>query len=295
VTVVVVAHPCWVARVIPYTRSISALVMDTAPATSKFRCSRSARLSRSSHGLAASTRMPAGTLMKKIQVQFSVLVRAPPSSTPAAPPLPDAAPHTPSARLRSLPSRKVVVRIDSAAGDRSAAPSPCRERNAIREPADQDSPSSSELTVNNASPTMNNRRRPSRSASRPPSSSTPPKKIAYAVITHCRPSDENPRSVCIDGSATFTIATSRTTMNWAATITASASQRLGSEPLSLSGSASEMLLAIRFSSISLGNSTIDRDNSGPITYISCLASQSPRRTGASRLGSPTSCWPRAGS
>ena len=166
--------------------------------------------------------MPIGTLRKKIHDQPRPLVSAPPSSTPAAPPLPEAAPQMPSARLRSRPSRNVVVRIDSAAGDSSAAPSPCSERKTISEPSDQASPSSRELTVNRASPVRNMRRRPTRSASRPPSKSTPPKKIAYAVMTHCRLSWEKFRSVLIDGSATFTIATSSTTMNWAVTITASA-------------------------------------------------------------------------
>ena len=80
--------------------------------------------------------------------------------------------------------------------------------------------------MNRAKPAMNKRLRPSRSASRPPSRSTPPKKIEYAVITHCRLVSEKWRSVLIDGSATFTIATSRTTMNCAATTTASPSQRL---------------------------------------------------------------------
>ena len=98
-------------------------------------------------------------------------------------------------------------------------------RNAISEPSDHARPSSRELAVNSASPTMNNRRRPNRSASRPPSSNTPPKTIEYAVITHCRLTCEKCRSVLIEGSATFTIATSRTTMNWATTISASTIQR----------------------------------------------------------------------
>jgi hypothetical protein len=55
--------------------------------------------------------------MKKIQDQLSALVSAPPSRTPAAPPLPEAAPQIPSATLRSRPSLKVVVRIDRAAGE----------------------------------------------------------------------------------------------------------------------------------------------------------------------------------
>ena len=55
-------------------------------------------------------------------------MRTPPSSTPAAAPKPPTAPQTPSAMLRSLPSAKVVVRIDSAAGEMIAAPRPWSAR-----------------------------------------------------------------------------------------------------------------------------------------------------------------------
>ena len=116
--------------------------------------------------------------MKKIHDQPSEPVSAPPSSTPAAPPLPEAAPQTPSATFRSRPSRNVVVRIESAAGDSSAAPSPWRARNAISDPEDQAIPSSSELTVKSARPAMNIRRRPRRSDIRPPSRSAPPNMTA---------------------------------------------------------------------------------------------------------------------
>ena len=119
-----VAHPSCAARVIAYTSSISPAVIEVAPATSKCRWLSLARLSRSSHGLTAKTAMPTGMLMKKIHDQLSQLVSTPPSSTPAAPPLPDAAPQTPSAMFRSRPSWNVVVRIESAAGESSAAPSP---------------------------------------------------------------------------------------------------------------------------------------------------------------------------
>ena len=173
----VVPQPCWTARVIAYTSSISPPVIEMAPGTSKCRWVTPATLSRTSRGVSASTSAPTGTLMKKIQDQSSELVSAPPSSTPAAPPLPETAPQIPSAKLRSLPSGKVVVRIDSAAGESSAAPSPWRARKAISEPSDQASPSSSELTLKSVSPAMNRRRRPSRSAMRPPSSRTPPNMI----------------------------------------------------------------------------------------------------------------------
>ena len=102
----------------------------------------------------------------------------PPSSTPTAPPLPEAAPITPSALLRSRPSRNVVTMIESAAGASSAPPRPCSARVTISAPADQASPESSEPTVNTATPAMNSRLRPSRSARRPPSSSVPPNTIA---------------------------------------------------------------------------------------------------------------------
>ena len=147
-----VPQPCWAARVRPYTSSIKPLVIDAAPARSKCRCSRLARLSRSRNGVRPITSRPTGTLMKKIHDQLRPLVSAPPSSTPAAPPLPDAAPQIPSATLRSRPSVNVVVRIDSAAGERSAAPRPCTDRNAISELSDHARPSSSELTVKMARP-----------------------------------------------------------------------------------------------------------------------------------------------
>ena len=116
--------------------------------------------------------------MKKIHDHASVLVRKPPSRTPAAAPLPETAPQTPSAMLRSRPSAKVVVRIESAAGASSAPPRPCVARKAISDASDHAKPASSELTVKRAMPAMKRRRRPSRSAIRPPSSRKPPNMIA---------------------------------------------------------------------------------------------------------------------
>src|SRR3954447_5572657 len=73
------------------------------------------------------------------------------------------------------------------------------------------------------------RRRPSRSAMRPPSSRKPPNMSAYALITHWRFACEKPRSILIEGSATFTIAMSRTTMNCTALSRPSASHLRRSE------------------------------------------------------------------
>ena len=86
--------------------------------------------------------------MKKIHDQLNALVSAPPSSTPAAPPLPEAAPQIPSARLRRGPPRTSSSGSRAPPATSSAAPSPCSERKAISEASDQASPSSSELTVN---------------------------------------------------------------------------------------------------------------------------------------------------
>ena len=52
----------------------------------------------------------------------------PPKSTPAAPPPAATALQTPSARARAVGSRKLVVRIVSVAGARTAPPSPWRAR-----------------------------------------------------------------------------------------------------------------------------------------------------------------------
>ena len=99
----------------------------------------------------------------------------PPSRTPAAPPEPATAPQTPSALLRSAPSRKVVVTIESAAGEMIAAPRPWAARAAISCPSVEAKPAASEATATSIRPAMNTRRRPSRSAVRPPSSRKPPK------------------------------------------------------------------------------------------------------------------------
>src|SRR3954451_15434923 len=101
--------------------------------------------------------MPTGTLMKKIHDQASELVRKPPSSTPAAAPLPETAPQTPSAMLRSRTSANVVVRIESAGGGRAAPPRPWVARKVISEPADQAKPAARELSVKRAIPAMKNR------------------------------------------------------------------------------------------------------------------------------------------
>ena len=161
--------------------------------------------------------------MKKIHDQPSALVNAPPSRTPAAPPLPEAAPQTPSARLRSRPSRNVVVRIESAAGDSSAAPIPCsepeRDQRSLRprEPVEQRAHREDHQADHEQPPA--------------PEQVGEPAPQQQDAAEEDRVGGDHPLQaflgkveiVRIDGSATLTIATSRTTMNCAATITASTS------------------------------------------------------------------------
>src|SRR4051812_11389849 len=92
-------------------------------------------------------------------------------------------------------------------------------------------PQRSEKTEKRTSPTMKTRRRPSRSPERPPSSRKPPNVSAYPLTTHSSPDVEKLRLFWIDGSATLTIDTSRTTIRYATLRTARACQRLGSGAL----------------------------------------------------------------
>src|SRR5205814_10334456 len=101
-------------------------------------------------GVNAIATMATGTLMKKIHGQLRYDVRTPPRRTPTAAPLPEAAPQMPSARLRSRPSRNVVISSDRPAGAKSAPPRPSIARKATSEPADQARPQRAELTVKRA-------------------------------------------------------------------------------------------------------------------------------------------------
>ncbi len=149
--------------------------MVTAPATSKARAWSEARLSAISRGARAKAIRLTGTFTHSTHSQPRPSVRMPPSRTPAAPPAPATAPQTPSALLRSAPSRKIVVTIESAAGEMIAAPSPWAARAAISCASVAAKPAASEATATSIRPAMKTRRRPSRSAVRPPSRRKPPK------------------------------------------------------------------------------------------------------------------------
>ena len=94
--------------------------------------------------------------------------------TPAADASPPVPPQAPSAVFRSLPSANFVVRIESAVGRVSAAPSPCASRAPTRTPAVVAKPPTVDEIAMIAIPVTSTRRRPIRSASRPPRSMNPP-------------------------------------------------------------------------------------------------------------------------
>jgi hypothetical protein len=152
-------------------------------------------------------------LTKKIHSQPRYSVRMPPRRTPIAAPEPAIAPRMPSALFRSDPSSNVTETIEKTDGERIAPAAPWARRAAMSIPAETERPQISEVTAKRPSPIMKSMRRPRRSPARPPSSRKPPNVSAYPLITHCRLSaEEKFRSDWIDGSATFTIETSRTTI-----------------------------------------------------------------------------------
>ena len=112
----------------------------------------SSRLSATRRGAISAAAIPIGTFTNRTHSHPAHSVSIPPSSTPTAPPEPATAPQTPSALLRSEPSAKVVVRIESAAGEISAAPRPCTARAAISQMSLCASPPSSEASANSHIP-----------------------------------------------------------------------------------------------------------------------------------------------
>ncbi len=164
---------CW-ALTIANTSTTRPAVTEKAPARSNDLRSDDPRDSGTKRMAAAKAASPIGRLTMNTQRHDNRSVRMPPSSSPTAAP-PAAMPlHTLSAFVRSSCSVKVVVMIDSAAGDTSAPPRPCRARPRMSTCELCASALSAEATANSVTPIMNRRRRPSRSAARPPSSRKPP-------------------------------------------------------------------------------------------------------------------------
>ena len=166
---------------------------------------------------------PTGTLTRNTARQLVNCTSTPPRTWPATKPTEETAPYRPMARVRSGPSGKPVVMRDSAAGATMAAPAPCTTRAAISSTGSWASPPARLASENATRPATNMRRRPSRSAARPPRIRRPPNEMAYPVTIHCTASAGMCSSRSIEGSATFTMLKSRTTMNAATRMRASCS------------------------------------------------------------------------
>ena len=172
-------------------------------------------------GARAAAARPTGTLTRNTARQLVNWTSTPPRTWPETKPTEAIAPYRPMARVRCGPSGKLVVMRDSAAGATIAAPAPWMTRAAISSAGSLARPPARLASANATRPLMNIRRRPNRSAARPPRMSRPPNEMAYPVTIHCTASGGMCSSRSIEGSATFTMLKSRTTMNAATRMRAS--------------------------------------------------------------------------
>ena len=200
-------------------------VTSIAPGTSRLGrtasgCSRTGTNS----GIAMSRATPIGTLMANTHRQPASDVSTPPSTTPRAEPALASADHTPSALPRLGPVYSVMT-VASAAGDISAAPTPCSARPTSRTAAPPESAHTIDDAMNSDKPSRVTRRAPTRSAIRPPRSISPPKNTVYAVITQGSAPCCRCRDAPISGNATFTTVTSRTSISCAEARRAKAADR----------------------------------------------------------------------
>jgi len=138
-------------------------------------------------------------------------------------------PSSPKARLRSWPRNSCWISAEFCGVTRPPA-APCSSRATVRKAAFGARPHAALATVNSPSPTMNTVRRPLASPSRPAGTSSSPKVSAYPESTHCTSLSPACRPLRSEGSATFTIDTSSSTMNPATRVTDNAFQRRGSCP-----------------------------------------------------------------
>ena len=158
---------------------------------------------------------PIGGLISSTQRQLIVSVMIPPNSTPAAPPAPFIAAHSPIARCSWGPGGNddVMIASDEAAMNAQLKPWTPRAMTSISLVVER--PPTSDVSENRTSAATNTRRCPSWSAARPPSIRNPANVIAYASTTHCRSAELKLRLDWIEGSATLTMLRSRMTMNCA--------------------------------------------------------------------------------
>ena len=144
-------QPCSVVPSSAVTSRTSPATTASPPATSSAPRSVSALDAGRMTAARAPATTPTGTLTRKTHSQLSQVVSMPPRRTPAAaPPLP-IAPHAARAVAR-WPPEYVVAMIDSAAGVRSAAPSPWTARATMRPSGELASPLASDAAVKTNSP-----------------------------------------------------------------------------------------------------------------------------------------------
>src|SRR5205823_251131 len=109
---------------------------------------------------ASKTKIPTGTFTKKFQRQSKYCVSKPPIKSPAVAPPAETAPHTDSARARSLASWKRESISERAAGDIKAADIPCKARSGTISTADSVMPIVKDTNVKQVTPIKNIRLRP---------------------------------------------------------------------------------------------------------------------------------------
>ena len=112
-----------------------------------------------------------GRLRKKIARQDTSSVSQPPTSGPMARAIADTPAQMPIAWPRSAGGNALVM-IDSVAGIISAAPTPCRARDATSQPSDGAKPIVAEAIAKMDTPVRNMNRRPKMSPRRPPVTSS---------------------------------------------------------------------------------------------------------------------------
>jgi hypothetical protein len=148
-----------------------------------------------------------GMLIQKIARQVHS-IRYPPAIGPIAVSPPATPKNNASARPRDRRSN-VTTTIAIAAGNMMAPPAPCTARNvtshASAAPPRGVAPHSADAPAKIITPSTTIRRCPAMSASRPPNANSAASVSRYALIAHCIPLDDSPRSCWIVGAAIDTI------------------------------------------------------------------------------------------
>ena len=161
---------------------------------------------------AAATR-PIGTLTKKIQCQLIASVSTPPASRPMDAPAEATKLYTPMACARSRGSGNIVTIMPRMTAEVIAPPTPWAKRAPTSTSWLPARPQARDAATKRPRPERNTSLRLTRSPRRPARSSSPPKGMRYALTTQARLDPEKPRSLWIEGSATFTIVPSRMIMS----------------------------------------------------------------------------------